>query len=222
MKRRHRLSGALDSRRSTLPEGKEFGVLINFVALQATRVPYHREWFEGQAAHLAKWQAQLFLGHPQLFDRFLEEMRGQGKEVPDFITREGMLEFLEDESRYTIEIPREASIQHMLQMAEGLLPVLSERSWSLAVAQDARHDFICSDRPVMLVPTEPDPPPFLGFGMRETEVIMPLNRKMAVVGHYGSDGEVFNVDQIGVGTFNQRTLHLAERFVYSARESFPV
>jgi hypothetical protein len=133
-----------------------------------------------------------------------------------------MLEFLADESRYTIEIPREASIQHMARMAEQLVPVLAERSWSLAVAQDERHDFICSDRPVMLAPTEPDPPLFLGFGMLNTEVIMPLNRQMALVGHYGGEGQVFDVDERAVGLFNQKTLNFAERFVYSAQDSFPV
>lgn len=146
----------------------------------------------------------------------------EGKELPESVTREGLLEFLEDESRYTIEIPREASIQHMAEMVEGLLPVLARRSWSLAVAKDGRHDFVCSDRPVMLAPTEPDPPPFLGFGMLKTEVIMPLNRQMALVGHYGGDGQFFDADQMAVGLFNQRTLHFAERFVYSARDSIPV
>lgn len=205
-----------------LPEGDDFDFLINFVALQATRVPYHRQWYEEQAAHLSKWRVQMALSHPPFFEKLAADMRREGNELPDSITREELLEFLEDESRYTIEIPQESSIQHMVDMAEGLLPVLAQRSWSLAVAQDERHDFICSDRPVMLAPTEPDPPPFLGFGMPKTEVILPLNRQMALVGHYGGESQTFDADQGVVGLFNHRTLHFAERFLYSARESFPV
>jgi hypothetical protein len=205
-----------------LPEGEEFDLLLNFVALQATRVPYHRQWYEDQAAHLAKWRARVALGHPSLFERFLDDLRRQGEDVPDFITREGMVEFLEDESRYTIEIPQEASIHHMAEMAKTLLPVLDERSWSLFVAKEDRDDFVCSDRPVILVPTRRDAPPFLGFGMKYTEVIMPLNRQMSLVGRYDVEAQVFEADRILVGLFNQRMLDYSERFIYSARDSFPV
>lgn len=204
-----------------LPDGEGFELLINFVALQAVRVPYHRKWYEEQEAHFAKRQAQITLSHPQLFNRLLDQMRRQGQEVAGF-TREEMLEFLQDESLYTIEVPREASIQHMEEMIKGLIPVLAQRTWSLAVAKAEHHDFICSDRPVILAPTEPDPPPFLGFGMPKTEVIVPLNRQMALVGQYGGESQVFGADPMVIGLFNQRTLHFAERFVYSARESFPV
>lgn len=205
-----------------IPEGDDFAVLVNFVALQATRVPYHREWYEGQATHLAKWQAQVCLEHPKMFEEFVDEMRRKGEEVPDFVTREGMLDFLEDESRYTIEIPREASIQHMVEVIETLVPIFAERNWSLVVAQDDGHDFICSDRPVVLVPTRPDAPPFLGYGMKDTEIIMPLNRQMSLVGHYDHKEQVISADEMIVGLLNQRMLSFSDRFVYSARDTFPV
>ncbi len=205
-----------------LPEGDDLGILIGFVAIQATRTPYHREWYEGQAAHLAKWKAQTAMGHPQFFERFLEDMRRQGKEVPDFVTRDAMQEFLDDESRYTIEIPREASIQHMADMATDLIPIFAQRSWSLVLVRDPDDDLICSDRPVILVPTGPNPPPFLGYGMTDTEIIMPLNRQMALVGHYGSEGEIFQADSMVVGMFNHRMIYFSHRFVYSARKEFRV
>lgn len=205
-----------------LPTGEPLDILVNFVALQAMRVPAHRQWYEEQAARLSKWRLEFALGDPRAYKALQASMARQGEEMPEDIAREDLLEFLRDDSRYTIEIPREASIQHMAEVAEGILPVLAQRSWSLAVATDDRDDFICSDRPVILAPTEPNPPLFLGFGMRKTEVIMPLNRQMAIVGQYESEAQVFDADPLAVGLFNQRTLHFAERFVYSARETFRI
>jgi len=205
-----------------LPEGEDFDTLMNFVALQITRVPHFRQWYVGQAAYLTECKAQIALGDPAYFDQFLAEMRREGKEVPEFITRKELMEFLEDKSRYTIEIPREASIKNMAEMVQGLLPVLSQRSWSLFVAREDQGEFVCSDRPVILVPTRQNPPPFLGFGMRHTEIIMPLNRQMALVGHYLGEPQVFDADRMVVGLFNKRILDYSERFVYSPREWFTV
>jgi hypothetical protein len=205
-----------------LPEGDNFQTLMGFVALQATRVPQFRRWYESQTAYLAKVTTRIALSSEPCFNRFVAEMREQGKELPSSITRESMLEFLADERRYRIEVPRELSIHNMAEMAKTLLPILADRNWSLFLATNSDDDFICTDRPVILIPTRPNPPPFLGFGMAHTEAVMPLNRQMALVGRYEGKGEVLRADRTLVGLFNQRMMDYAERFTYSARESFPV
>lgn len=205
-----------------MAEGEDLTRLLVFVALQITRVPQFRRMYESSMAQSTKWQGKMALSHPRFFGQFVEEMQKQGKEVPDEITRESLLEFLKDESRYTIEIPREASIQNMAEMADFLVPVLAKRSWSLLVAKDGKDDFVCSDRPVILVPTRPHLPPFIGFGVPDTEVIMPLNRQMALVGHWDREGQVCEADRMIVGLINQRMLDFSERFIYSARDAFPV
>jgi hypothetical protein len=138
------------------------------------------------------------------------------------MTREKLIEFLENESRYTVEIPREASIKNMVEMAEHLLPVLADRRWMLMASKDEGADFICSDRPVILIPTRADAPPFLGFGQRYTEVLMPLDRRLALVGHFEDLTGTKGVDRLGVGLFNRQMVDYSERFIYAPNEAFLV
>ncbi len=205
-----------------LVAGEGFDTLLNFVAIQATRVPQFREMFEQNKVHFTKFHLRMVLGHPEAFEQFAEERRREGRELPPGMTRERLLEFLEDECRYTIEIPREASIKNMVEMAEHLLPVLAARRWMLMVSDDEEADFICSDRPVILIPTRADGPRFLGFGQTHTEVLMPLDRRMALVGHFGDDTGTKGVDRICVGLFNQQMVDYSERFIYSPNEAILV
>jgi hypothetical protein len=202
-----------------LPEGEDFNTLLNFVALQITRVPQFRDFIEEKLSYLSKHSAKIALSYPAYFEQFVAKMKLQGKNVPDSITRDSLLEFLEDESRYTVEIPRAASIEKMLEGADALLPTLARRSWTLLVATGENDDFICSDQPVILVPTKPNPPPFLGFGTADV-VAMPLNRQMALWGLYEGDGGVVEAPSVNVGLFNQLMLDLSEGCIYSARENF--
>ncbi len=206
----------------TLPEGgEELGTLLGFVGFQITRVPQFREMFESTKRHLTKSRSRFVLSQPKIFEQFAEEMRRDGKELPEGITRETMLEFLEDESRYTIEIPNELTVKNMALMTGELLPILGKRAWSLFVAKDDEDDFICTDRPATLIPTA-GAPPFFGFGTKETEIIMPLSRKLALVGNWDDEGQVFQADHGIVGLINQLMLDHAHRFVFSAREGFVV
>jgi hypothetical protein len=205
-----------------LVAGEDFDTLLNFVAIQAARVPQFREMFERNKIHFTKFHLRMVLGHPEAFAHFAEERRREGRELPPDMTREKLIEFLEDESRYTVEIPREASIKNMVEMAEHLLPVLAARRWMLMVSEDEEADFICSDRPVILIPTRADGPRFLGFGQTHTEVLMPLDRRTALVGHFGDGTGTKGVDRICVGLFNQRMVDYSERFIYSSNEAFLV
>lgn len=167
-----------------LPEGDDLGTLLGFLAFQITRVPQFREMFERNHRHLSKAQCRMALSHPRFFEQLLEEMRREGKDIPRGFSRETILEFLEDESRYTIEIPQELSIRNMAWATEALLPILAQRNWLLFIAKDDQDDFVCTDRPVILTPTQAGAPPFIGFGNPRTEVIMPISRQMALAGRW--------------------------------------
>ena len=64
--------------------------------------------------------------------------------------------------------------------------------------------------------TRPDAPRVLGFGLTCTEVSLPLNRRVSLVGHYEGEAQIVRADSILVGLYNQRMLELAGRFVFSA------
>lgn len=201
---------------------RDLDTLLNYIAIQATRVPQFRKMFERNKIHFTKFHLRMVLGHPEAFEQFAGERKREGRELPPGLTRDRLLEFLEDQSQDTIEIPREASIKNMVEMAEHLLPVLAARRWVLMISEEDEADFICSDRPVILIPTRADGPRFLGFGQMHTEVLMPLDRRTALVGHFGDETGTKGVDRICVGLFNKRMVDYSERFIYSPYEAFQV
>lgn len=210
-------SGAMtairDSRRL---EGPEYETLLNFIAIQATRVPQFRENYVANKVFLEKRRLRSVLSDTAKFDRFLEDLAKNGATLPKHVTRESMLEFLEDDSRCEIRIPREAAIKNMLEMAEHLVAILARRNWTLFFSQGA--DFVCTDRPVVLIPTTPDSLPRVGFGQRFTEVLFPMFRRLAVVGHFDRATPTIDADNGFVGHFNRHMLQCAHRFAYSADE----
>lgn len=199
-----------------LPEGGDFELLMNFVALQTTRVPQFRRMFERNKAHLARSRVKFAVSNPDVYRRVVDDLRQEGQEPPPGLTREDLVQAIDDEERFPIQIPREASVRNMMEMAEALLPVLAERKWSLLVAPDDAP-FVCSDCPVALVPTKPGRG-FMGFGSGNTEILMPLDRRVALVGSWDDEGRTVAVNPDQVVAFNRRLIDRAERFVYAAIE----
>jgi hypothetical protein len=206
-----------------LPHGEDFQVLIGFVTLLALRTPSFRGMYERNMEHLYRHQAKVFLARRELFDQFIEEKRKEGVEIPPEITYEGLRDFAFDDERYTVEIPRTKSVQMLLEMWQSLVPIFLDRRWSLFYTRpDERHLF-CSDMPVSITPTSPDfKPRFLGFGLRQTELTIPLSRSIALVGSYEAPSITAEMPLGLVRETNNRTLSFAERFLYSAEKSLVI
>lgn len=202
----------------TLPTGETLEALVGFITLLVVRTPSFREIYVRNARHLVRSQARFAIGHPEAFKAFQEDMAKEGKTLPDGVTQESLLAFLEDESRYTIEIPQLWVIKNLLDMFQGLYPVIAHRTWSLVEATE--DDFICSDNPASLVATSDRVGPFFGFGIRDTEITFPLDRRLALVGTFDGESRVTQAGKLEVGFLNRRTLDSAHRFAYSAKEEF--
>jgi hypothetical protein len=199
-----------------LPLGEEFSTLLYFVALQATRVPQFRSFFGEKIADMAKHRARIALSDPRYFVQFVEEMKRQGKEKPASVSRESLLAFVNDESRYTVEVPREVSIHNMFDMAQTLMPLLDSRSWSLLVAQEENADFVCSDQPVLLR-SKPPAPPFVSFGTAD-EIVIPLDRRTVLVGRLNGKSRVVEADRLRVGYLNKVMSENTDGFIYSGNK----
>ena len=205
-----------------LPDGEDFRVLIEFVTLLALRTPSFRALYEQNMDHLHRSFAKMMLSTREPFEQFVEEQRQEGVEIPPEITYEGLRDFAFDDDRYTVEIPRTNSVQMLLQIWRKLIPVFLGRQWSLLFTRPNEAHFICSDMPVSITPTRPDfPLHFLGFGLRETELYIPLSRGVALVGSYEAPSITTEIPLDFVRHVNQRTISFAERFLYSSEESFP-
>ncbi len=211
---------ALESIATTraVPRGENLATALNFVALQIVRVPTFRAMIERNMVELSKWQMKMVFGDPRAFEFVMQDMRKKGSKLPDGITWEQMRDYVFDESRYTVEINRGSTLGTLLDVSKSVLPVLAARQWSLVVANDDAPDFVTTDSPVSLVATTPDAPPFIGFGLRCTEVSVPLTRRVALVGNFDQEPAVIEADRILVGLANRQLIAQAERFVFSRTE----
>ena len=200
---------------------RDFDLLINFVALMATRVPRLRSVLNEFMGSIAKHIAQLTVASPHAFRSAVESAREGGADILEEPDYEAMREFILGE-HYRVEVDRSWLIGQIFQSIDILLPLLGSRQWSLLIIDEDDCDFVTSDNPVAVSWSEPQPPSFLGpaFGLRRTDVTFPLNRRLAMLGRFEGRPMALRSDRRMTATVNYRTSSNAERFVCSAREEF--
>jgi len=208
------------ARDRALPTGKELEALVRFVTISIVRTPGFRKFFLRSKEEMKRFHLRSTIAHPQAFEAFKKDMEREGKPIPEEMTREALLAFIDDPSRCSIAFDPILAIFNLLEMHQALFPVIAARTWSLFEA--AEDDFISSDNPVSLVATSPGAGPFFGFGVRETEITFPISRALALVGSFHDEGVVSTIERKLVGLLNRRTLDSAQRFVYSTCEQYLV
>jgi hypothetical protein len=118
--------------------------------------------------------------------------------------------------RYTVEFDQTWAVQTTISAAIQLFPVLCERQWSLLLPADGTPDLICSDWPVGLMWTVPEPGPYPpGFGMRGTVLTVPLTRRLALASSFEEMAPTQTASEEYVAAINARTALQARR-VFSA------
>ena len=201
---------------------RDFDFLINLVALMATRVPRLRSVLQGFMGSIAKHIAHLTVASPQAFRAAVESARRAGADLPEEPDYDAMREFIEGE-HYRVEVDRSWLVGQIFQSIDILLPLLGSRHWSLLVIDDEDCDFVTSDNPVAVSWSEPRPRGFFGpaFGLRKTDVTLPLSRRLALLGRFEGHPATLAADRRTVAAVNYRTATNAERFICSPREDFP-
>ena len=204
-----------------LPEGEGFEQLIQFVTLLAFRTPSLRDLYERNMSYVGRERLKFAISHRAFFERFLEDQRQAGNELlPPGTTYEELRDFALDDEAYDLVIPRTESVQMILKLLPDLVPVFLARRWSLLLAAQGEGSFICSDMPVSITPTRPDfEQRFLGFGLPETELTVPLSRSMVLVGSYEAPSITAEVDANYISVVNRRTMNFAKRFLYSPEKT---
>jgi hypothetical protein len=209
--------------RRALPDRgtRDFDLLINFVALMATRVPRLRSALSEFVGSIAKHIAELTVASPHAFRSAVESARKAGADIPEKPDYEAMREFIEGE-HYRVEVDRSWLVSQIFQSIDILLPLLGSRQWSLLIIDDTDCDFVTSDNPVAVSWSEPQPPSFFGpaFGLRRTDVTFPLSRGLAMLGRFEGRPMVLRADHRIVATVNYRTSSNGERLICSPREDF--
>jgi len=210
--------------RQALPDrgSPEFDLLINLVALMATRVPRLRSVLQEFMGSIARQMAHLTIASPHAFRSAGDTARKAGADLPEAPDYEAMRKFIE-EDHYRVEVDQSWLIGQIFQSIDILLPLLGSRQWSLLIADDEGCDFVTSDNPVAVSWSQAQPRGFFGpaFGLRRTDVTFPLSRRLVMLGRFEGRPMVLRADRRMVATVNYRTSVNGERLICSPREEFP-
>jgi len=201
-----------------LPEGDDFNVLLNFIAVMATRTPRIRRLVSRVTDMVMKYVVQSQVATDEGWQQFCDCCRRAGGDL-DVAQDQEMRKFIAG-GEYTIDLDRTSHVQKIVELVEGTLALLAQRRWSLAIAAPGTPDFVCSDAPVKMVPTaafgEQDQ---LHLANPHTLVAMPLTRRTLLWGCYEESPPVVQVNEFCVLSINAITITEAKQ-VFSPEEDF--
>lgn len=183
-----------------LPTAEHFDWFLNFVAVQAARVPHIRRLGARMVDHFAKQQMR----------EHIDSFHGSD-EVRRFILGED----------YTVSVGQTWHVGIMLDLVDRYLPALAKRNWSLGIAADDAPDLICSDTPVSQMPfsgVDFDPKTF-NIETPNTLISVPLTRRLVAFGTYEMPATVHPVNRRGIARFNTITIQMAN-YLFSAETNF--
>ena len=121
---------------------------------------------------------------------------------------------------YEVDLEQTSHVQKIVELVDGMLPLLAQRHWSLGIAGPDVPDFVCSDAPVSLAPTN-------GFGAADemhlanhhTLLSMPLTRRAVLLGCYEERPSMFRVNEFGVLSMNALTIAEA-KYIFFGEDDF--
>lgn len=204
----------------TLPKEDGYAILVNLVALMTARVPRMRSTIADFIDRVSKKIMAEQFASKERFEALRERMRCDGINFPEETTYEDMQSLVEG-GEYTVDLDQNWHVQTFLENVDTLIKLLWPRKWSLFVVEDGQGDLICSDSPVTLTSDEPAPPILgVGYGMANTEVVLPLTKKLALLARFEGEPCVQKIDRTMVARLNTRTLLYADRFLYTPDKDF--
>ena len=206
----------------SVPGGEEYKHLIDFLGVMALRVPgvlNMLDDFHERVLKKINWQ---MTATKERWDVIVQKLKGEGHEIPD-IPWEQMRAFAQSDD-YTITLNQNYRMINILEGIQIVLPLLAARNWTVVRTDDSAPRFITSDRPLILCWNDPSDKGWMspGFGLRGTNVSIPLNPHCALIGVFDDASFKPWFDTDHVGTFNMWIGLQAERFVYSADKDFTV
>ncbi len=190
-----------------LPEDTDMGLLINFVASLLGRNPQIRSNMADATTEIIKQMVTSLVSSRAVVTEY-----------------EDMKRFVE-EDRYHINLRGHHLKYESDAIRDVILPHLSQRKWSLLIAEEDTSDFVCSDHPALLVCTNPPDNPYHpdtcpGLGTRNTELTMPLNHRMALAANFENRSYIGAVNERTVAVINARTIHSPARWIYCSNLAF--
>ena len=213
-----------------LPTGAAVDSLLQYVALLSANNPARRAAMNESQERMLFFMAQMLVSRPETFESAQAECRRDGVPLLGELSYEELCSLLES-GRFSFAMSNLAHLRGLGNLVDAVASMLRERAWSLLVARPDAPDFISGDRPVVLTWTaeksaelqalaqsEPIFPP--GYLATQSEVVVPLGRRVALLGIFGGEARRIQAAPIVVAEVNRRALRHASRFVYSAEATF--
>lgn len=152
---------------------------------------------------------------------YLDQCRQAGIKEEDIIPYDKQKEFIEDKSRYTLEINQETHIKNELETLDSLNELLLKRNWYLVISSEINGEFITSDYPVSLISLIDRGAYGVGFGLEKTEVVFPISKYLAFIGvfeEYNNINKTIIATEELVESINIRTFEFANKQIYSLKQ----
>ena len=209
---------------ATLPEDTDIDTLLYFVALLYGHNPQPRNNLSSFETRVIKQGLRLSLLGPEKYEFWAQQEREAGKEVVEY---EEAKQFVEG-GNFDIRYGHGHHLKYELQSIDQILFLLGRRKWSLFIAEEDASDFVCSDRPVAFAwiedpPQNPDHPYNIGgpgLAQSGTEMTIPLNRRMVLVGSFKIPSYVSTVGEKGIADVNDRIILSATKQIYCSNLDF--
>ncbi|NTV46678.1 MAG: DUF4238 domain-containing protein [Chlorobiales bacterium] len=201
------------------PNDDDYTLILNIITLFVVRNPKLRKsanHFHEQMIHRI---GDILVSDKSIWEYHVKKARESGNVVSDDVSHDDMKHFIKNRE-YKIEFPIEGNLHDEFRLFDILLPILGQRTWSVLVAPKDGPEFICSDHPATLFPKFGKYSP-IGYGSKETEVFVPLGRRIGFYGVFETPLlPVIKLNPGQVATMNMRVKMNAERHVFSALPSF--
>ncbi len=203
-----------------IPEGRDYSILINFIALMICRVPIMIKTLVEPIIKISDMSIKMATSNKERYQMLLEDLKNNGCEIKRYPDYDEFKEFLYSD-RYATDVNQNYKLKTIIESTNLLIQILAKRKWSFLFVDDTLGGFICSDNPVALVSKQKTT--FYhrpGFAMANTEVSMPLSKNVAIVGKFEGNEESGFTSSKGLAVLNSRTGMYSNRFIFSATEDF--
>ena len=163
---------------------------------------------------------ELLVSDKKIWEHHLNKAQQAGYVGPSSVTFEEMKRFV-DERRYQIEFAPEGNLRVEFHAFDELLPILGQRTWSVLLAPPSGPALVSSDHPVALTWKDANKRGPRGYGLKTTEVFLPLG---PLVGFYGVYEQplrpVVTMKPRQVAIMNARVTFGADKHVFSSESAF--
>ena len=209
---------------ATLPEGADMVTLFYFVGLLYVHNPQFRNNIADFETRVIKQILRCLTANRERYESQMQRVRPADERVPEY---ESGRHFVEEES-FDVQYGHGHHLKYELESVDSVVSLLSQRKWSLFIAEEGTGHFVCSDRPIALIsigdpPENPDHPYNFGgpgLAQSDTELTVPLNRQMALCATVGDSFYTGTVDEMTIARVNERTIRSATRQIYCSSLDF--